>query len=167
MSQSNELFNIAIATIFAREVLEGAIIIGNYRTAIIKSDKWKNEEQRQIALSAVTKWALIAAAGAVAVVVAVAIPLGLLSQELDERVVEIIEGVSKVVAAVCILQLTLNIPVWLDLYEKVPLLPCRKNVPSYANHSLDEAENAPVSLKEISFNVRWNLWREIAECGVF
>ena len=103
-------------------MLEGANIIGNYRTAIIKSDKWKNEEHRQIALSAVTKWALIAAAGAVAVVVAVAIPLGLLSQELDERVVEIIEGVSKVVAAVCILQLTLKIPVWLDLYEK----PCKK-----------------------------------------
>ena len=106
----------AIAIIFACEVLEGANIIGNYRTAIIKSYKWKNEEHRQIALSAVTKWALIAAAGAVAVVVAVAIPLGLLSQELDERVVEIIEGVSKVVAAVCILQLTLKIPVWLDLY---------------------------------------------------
>jgi len=167
MSQPNEIFNIAIATIFAREVLEGAIIIGNYRTAIIKSDKWKSEEQRQAALAAVTKWAWIAAIAAVAVVIAVAIPLGILSQELDDRVVEIIEGVSKVVAAVCILQLSLKIPVWLDLYEKVPLMPCRKKVPSYANHSLDSDDKAPVSLKEIRFNVTWNLWREIAECGVF
>ena len=64
----------------------------------------------------ITKSALIAAAIAVLVVLAVAIPLAVLSQDLDARAAEIIEGVSKVVAEICILQLSLKIPKWLGIY---------------------------------------------------
>jgi len=164
----SSVFNIAIATIFAREFLEGIVIIGNYRTAINKSEHWKNPEEKKKALREVTKSAAFAALVAILIVVVVAVILGLLATELDDRVVEIIEGVSKIVAAVCILQLSLKIPTWLGLYEKVSILPCRKKVTTFANHSLEEhAEKEVMTLKEIRFNVAWNIWREVAECGIF
>ena len=162
------IFNVAIATIFAREFLEAAVIIGNYRTAINKSEHWKSPEDQKIALKEVTKSAAVAALVAILVVIAVAIPLAILGTELDDRVVEIIEGTSKIVAAICILQLSLKIPVWLGVYAKVPILPCRQKVPAFANHSLDEHEESEIlSIKEIRFNVAWNIWREVAECGIF
>lgn len=156
------LFDVAIATIFAREFLEGAIIIGNYRTVIKKSNSYESEDERKRALREVTKWATIATIVAILVVLAIAIPLALLSKDLDESIVEIIEGVSKVVAAVCILQLSVKIPVWLNVYEKVSILPCKKKTPT-----LEDDNEVPVSFSEIRFNVSWNLWREVAECGVF
>ena len=167
---TNAYFNVAIATIFAREFLEGSIIIGQYRTVIMKSDHWESPQHKKQALLEVTKSAAIAAAVAVLVVIAVAIPLGILSSELNEHVVEIIEGVSKIVAAVAIMQLSLKIPVWLGLYEKVPILPWRKHVPYFANHSMEDGKESQVvgmTLKEIRFNVSWNIWREVAETGVF
>eukprot|EP00586_Coscinodiscus_wailesii_P018984 CAMPEP_0172518744 /NCGR_PEP_ID=MMETSP1066-20121228/290998_1 /TAXON_ID=671091 /ORGANISM="Coscinodiscus wailesii, Strain CCMP2513" /LENGTH=376 /DNA_ID=CAMNT_0013301187 /DNA_START=75 /DNA_END=1205 /DNA_ORIENTATION=+ len=191
---SSGLLDVGVATIFAREFLEAFIITGNYRTVIQKNERYTDEE-RNIRLKAVTKWALIASFVAILVVLAVAIPLGMLSQQLDKAVVEIIEGVSKVIAAVCILQFSVKIPVWLGVYEKVPLLPWRKTAvcilqfsvkipvwlgvyekvplrpwrkksPTVANDELDDKEG-DVTLSEIRFNVSWNIWREIAECGVF
>lgn len=165
---SDDIFNVAIATIFAREVLEGAIIVGQYRTVIHKSDHW-DDEFKQKALKTVTYSALFATALAVLVVLAVAIPLGVLSQDLDERTVEIIEGTSKLVAAICILQLSLKMPFWLGLYEKVPLLP-KKRVMLWCNASYQDKtseKDVGLTLAEIRFNVTWNLWREVAECGVF
>jgi len=158
---TNSLFNIAIATIFAREVLEGAIIIGQYRTVIQKSLHWDDDFKAK-ALKTVTYSALFATLVAIIVVLAVAIPLGILSQDLDERTVEIIEGVSKVVAAICILQLSLKMPYWLGLYEKVPLLP-KKHISTWCNGSYverEEEKDVGLTLTEIRFNVAWNIWRE-------
>ena len=143
------LFDMGVATIFAREFLEAAIIIGNYRTVILKSKEWEGERQQE-AFRAIKKATIYAVLLAIVVVLAVAIPLGVLSNELDGRVVEIIEGVSKVVAAICILQLSLKIPGWLGVYAR----------------KKGEVE-VGVTLKEIRFNVSWNIWREAAECGVF
>mmetsp|Transcript_11019 Transcript_11019/g.15892 ORF Transcript_11019/g.15892 Transcript_11019/m.15892 type:complete len:342 (-) Transcript_11019:56-1081(-) len=168
VSYENTIFNIAIATIFARELLEGAVIIGNYRAAIDKSEHWKCSEDQQRALREVTKSAVFAALVAIIVVIAIAVPLSILGTTLDPHVVAIIEGSSKIIAAVCIMQLSLKIPMWLGIYEKVPLLPCRKKLPTFANHSLDEHEESEIlTIKEIRFNVAWNIWREVAECGLF
>jgi high-affinity iron transporter len=93
------LFNVAIATIFAREVLEGAIIILNYRTVIQRNEEW-DEETRKKALKNVTYSASIASFVAILVVLALAIPLGVLSKDLNEQTIEIIEGVSKIVASI-------------------------------------------------------------------
>ena len=102
------------------------------------------------------------------------------SNELDNRVVEIIEGVSKVVAAVCIVQLSVKIPVWLGIYWKVSIFPWKnkgKNItgneklPEVDGDEMEETEEAinedKLSFAELRFNVAWNLWRECAECGVF
>lgn len=164
---SNALFNVAIATIFAREFLEGAIIIGQYRTVIKRNDKW-DEETKTLALKTVTRWASIASLFAILVVLAVAIPLGVLSKDLDEKVVEIIEGFSKVVASVCIVQLSVKIPQWLGIYGKVSIFPWKNQakMQGAGDHGIEDAVNR-LSFNELRFNVAWNIWREVAECGVF
>lgn len=150
----NKIFDVAICTIFAREFLEGAIIIGQYRTILQKSPDWnKDEEKLKAGLRAIRNSALLATFVAILVIIAVAVPLGLLSQQLDEKTADIIEGVSKIVAAICILQLSLKIPKWLGVY-----------------HSRKMGADGIViglSMKSIKFNVAWNIWREVAECGVF
>lgn len=97
--------------------------------------------------------ALAAAAVAILVVIIVAIPLVVLSREIDDRIVEIIEGISKLVAALCILQLSLKMPKWLGLYKSTKA--------GKVQVGLD------LTVKSIRFNVSWNIWREVAECGIF
>ena len=97
--------------------------------------------------------AAFAAALAVLVVVAVAIPLAVLSHEFDEETAEIIEGISKVVAAICIVQLSTKMPKWLGFYK---------------NKKAGKVQpDMDITIASIGFNVMWNIWREIAECGVF
>jgi hypothetical protein len=103
-------------------------------------------------LKAVNMAALFAIALAFLVIAIAAIPLALLSRELDPRVVEFIEGVSKLVAAVCVLQLSLKIPKFLGVY------PSKKG---------EDGLTVGLSIKSIKFNVAWNIWREVAECGAF
>lgn len=143
------LWDIGIATIFAREFLEASIIIGQYRTVIKKSDSWKPEDQ-PAALKAVNQAATVAFIVAFILCVCTIIPLAVLSNDMDDKTADIIEGVSKVVAAVCILQLSLKIPKFMGFY------PSKK-----------EEKNAGETIKGIRFNVAWNIWREMAECGVF
>ena len=168
MSSNDEsLFNIAIATIFAREMLEGSLIVINYRSCIIMTAV--DEETKKEQLRAVTVAALFAAFVAILVIIAAASPLWVLSNELDPNVEDMIEGVAKVVGAVAVLQLSLKIPVWLGLYKKIPLLPWRKHVVRWCNGSLEEKKEQDIgpTVREIRFNVAWNIWREVAECGAF
>jgi high-affinity iron transporter len=170
LSGFHSYFDAAIASIFAREFIEGAVIIVNYRTVIRNAEHWSNAEEKKRALREVTVSAAMASFVAIVMVAILAVVLGILSSHLSERVVLIVEGVSKLIAAVAILQLSIKIPVWLGIYENVSILPCRQRPNSFANHSLDESakvEVATITLGEIRFNVAWNIWREVAECGVF
>ncbi|KAL3816989.1 hypothetical protein ACHAXA_010109 [Cyclostephanos tholiformis] len=148
----SDLFDGAIMTIFARELLEATVIIGQYRTVLFRSDDWQDPARQKEGLRAITVSALLAALVALIVTVCVAVPLAVLSRELDDRVVEIIEGISKLVAAVCILQLSLKIPKFLGVY---------------ASKKGEDGATIGLSLKSIRFNVAWNIWRELAEIGVF
>mmetsp|Transcript_3344 Transcript_3344/g.7195 ORF Transcript_3344/g.7195 Transcript_3344/m.7195 type:complete len:366 (-) Transcript_3344:1468-2565(-) len=157
------LFDFAVITIFARETLEGGIIIGEYRTVIMRTN-WENSSTTQkTALRAVTVSSHLAALVAVVVCAAVAIPLALLSLDFDPSTAKIIEGVSKIVAAICLLQLSMKMPKFFGLYySKAQLKRIRNNNP------LDETmDSQGMSLRSIRFNVAWNIWREVAECGVF
>jgi len=146
------IFNIAIATIFAREVLEGAIVIGQYRTVLLRSPEWQDEERLKAGLKAITNAAIISSLVALLVIVAIALPIALVSDQISDQAIQIIEGVSKVVAAICILGLSIKIPKWLGIYES-----------KKAKQELEEG----LTLKSIRFNVSWNIWREVAETGVF
>ena len=148
----SDLLDIAIMTIFAREMLEGTVIMGQYRTVIKRSPEWEEPERQKEGLRAVNMAALFACILALVTIAIVAIPLALLSKNLDPRVVEFIEGVSKLVAAVCVLQLSLKIPKFLGVY------PSKKG---------EDGLTVGLSLKSIRFNVAWNIWREVAECGAF
>jgi len=148
----SDLFNGAIMTIFAREFLEATVIIGQYRTVLLRSDDWQDPDRQKQGLKAITVSALLAALVAIIVTMCVAIPLAVLSRDLDETAAIIIEGVSKIVAAICILQLSLKIPKFLGVY---------------ASKKGEDGVSIGLSLKSIRFNVAWNIWREIAEIGVF
>lgn len=148
----SDLINGAIITIFAREMLEGTVIVGQYRTVVMRSPDWQDPERQKQGLKAINMAALFAAVLAIVVCTAVTIPLALLSREFDENIGIIIEGVSKVIAAICVLQLSLKIPKFLGVY------PSKKDA---------DGKEIGLSIKSIHFNVAWNLWREIAECGVF
>lgn len=142
------LFDAGIATIFAREQLEACIIIGQYRMVVMRSD-W-DEARKKAALKAIWVAAGFAGAAAVFVIMCVAIPIKLLGNDFEDSTAKVIEGISKVIAAVCILQLSLKLPGWLGAYET------------------EEADvKLGLTLREMRFNVAWNIWREIAELGVF
>jgi len=142
------LFDLAVAVIVAREFLEAAVIVGSYKNIILRTSD--TLEEQRLRLKIVNQSTFIAAVSALFVVACVAIPLGLLSRKIDTRVVAIIEGVSKLIAAIFIAQLSLKVPVWLDIYKKS-----------------EENFNMGSSIKEMRFNIIWNIWREVAECGVF
>jgi high-affinity iron transporter len=148
-----DLFDIAVCTIFAREFMEGAVIIGEYRTVIQRSELTEDGPTKERMLREVSLSAAFAAFLAVLVVAIVAIPLAVLSKDFDDKTGTIIEGISKVVAAVCILQLSLKMPKWLGFYK------------SKKNGKI--IEGCDLSIRSIRFNVAWNVWREVAECGVF
>jgi len=177
------LFDFAVTTIFAREFLEGAIIIGEYRTIVLQQRPQSNNEEEEAPadleenvadgdelessnekkrnltedqrekLRLIWISALVATALALVVIAAIAIPLAILSSNFDNSTSKIIEGVSKIVAGICLLQLSLKIPKFLGLY-----LSCKPK---------KEGQEEGLSLREIKFNVTWNIWREVAECGVF
>lgn len=146
-------FNIGIASIFAREVLEGSIIIINYRTIIRKSSVWEGEAEK-VALRTVTRWSIYAALVAVLCILIFALTVRFVTKKLNDNIGFIIEGISKIVAAVCVLQISLKVPTWLGVYPK-------------KHGNLDDNFEVGITLAEIKFNVSWNLWREVAECGVF
>jgi high-affinity iron transporter len=147
------LVDIAIATIFAREILEGCIIIGQYRTVIQKSPDFQDPDKQKTALRAVTMAAAWASLCAVVVAASVAVGLYFAGKNFNNYTAEIIEGVSKVIAAYCVLTLSGKVPKWLGLYAD------KKANKDGIVEGLDT--------KSIKFNVAWNLWREVAECGVF
>jgi len=146
---ATSIFNIAIASIFAREILEGSIIIINYRTVIKRSRDWVGERETA-AVNTVTRWSIYAVIVAILCILAVALPLQFLSKNFEKKYALIIEAISKIVAAICILQISLKIPTWLGVYPK----------------KSGEVE-VGITLREIKFNISWNLWREVAECGIF
>jgi high-affinity iron transporter len=146
-------FDFAVTTIFAREVLEASIIIGEYRTIILRCEQWPEGMTQRDALRSVTLSSLVAAICALFVCIAIAFPLALLSQDFEAKTVKVIEGVSKIVAAICILQLSLKLPKWLSVYA--------------SNKRSSTSAIAGLTLRSIRFNVAWNIWREVAECGVF
>lgn len=162
-----DLLDFAVITIFAREVLEGGIIIGEYRTVILRS-KWDERANmtQQEALRTVTLSAVAAAAFALVMCAAIAIPLAILSKDFNDKTAMVIEGASKIVAAICILGLSLKMPKFFGLYYSKSLVRKRKGGTSESDANSHENDHG-LTRRSIRFNVAWNIWREVAECGVF
>jgi high-affinity iron transporter len=150
-----DLFDFAVATIFAREFLEGAIIMGEYRMIVIRGDSLQAGIRKDDALREIYKAALFGAILALLVIAVIATVLGILSNSFDSTASNIIEGISKIVAAVCLLGLALKLPKWLGV------LGSSKKNPENGE------ESEGLTIRSIRFNVAWNIWREVAECGVF
>jgi high-affinity iron transporter len=152
------LFDFAVITIFARECLEGGIIFGEYRTIVLRSDSLATGIRKDDALFAISISAVIAAAFAVIVIAATAITLAILSSDFDDTTAKIIEGICKIVAAISVMQLSLKIPKWFGVYGRKAIA-TREGGTRLSQDGL--------TLRSIRFNVALNIWREVAECGVF
>jgi high-affinity iron transporter len=177
----SDLFDFAMITIFAREFLEGSIIIGEYRTIVVRSDEnnlsFAPGVTKDDALNAITIATLAATALALFVIACVAIPLAILSSTFDPNTGYIIEGVSKIVAALSLLQLSLKIPKLFGIYarrnsSKGRLFAKQSNRRMNLEKEDDEVNENPefpvgLTLRSIRFNVAWNIWREVAEIGAF
>ena len=223
----SHLLDAAIITIFARETLEGGIIIGEYRTVILRSNDWEGastninnndgsddgnrvggvqqnddddeapsstrrsrrvattptqqQQQQQEALQAVTVAAVGAASLALLICCSVAIPLAILSKNFNNRAALLIEGISKIVASICILQLSLKLPKFFGLYtsKKKNKQKQQQQEQQQKNNKKEEKDGdedgddvgdeeiTTLSIPSIRFNVAWNICREVAECGVF
>lgn len=152
----SDLFDFAVTTIFAREVLEGSIIIGEYRIIVLRGEKLQAGVRKEDALREITLSALFATALALLVIAAIAIPLAVLSSTFNSKASNIIEGISKIVASICLLGLSLKLPKFLGVYGST-------------KHRDDDGEENEenLTIRSIRFNVAWNIWREVAECGVF
>ena len=120
---------------------------------IFKSPDFQDPEKQRVALRAVNVSALWASIAAVILAAAVTIGLYFAGKDFNNYTAEIIEGISKLIAAVCVLQLSGKVPKWLGLYAN-------------AKENADGVVEG-LDTKSIKFNVAWNLWREVAECGVF
>jgi hypothetical protein len=216
-----ELFDFAVITIFAREFLEGSIILGEYRTIIQRGgqDMLEDGVTQARALRAINMAAWVAIATALVMIAAIAIPLWALSRNFDDSTSKIIEGISKMVAGVCLLQLSLKLPKFLGVYgstkhakaspkgtrvckhkdtdgtavsrspssdvaenegdaktqagntqvtlstvenpedaSRQSQLPSELKAP--ADESIREEIGTKLSLRNMRFNVAWNIWRE-------
>ena len=151
--------NLPIAMIFAREVLEAAVIYSSYRTAVNKSDFVPDIDKKGY-IKAIN----LSAAGGIALGATIATAIGLGTyyggKDFDsiENGVEIAEGVSKLVAAFFVAHFSVEIPKWLGLGR--------------SHHDQDDAnriqnESGLMSRKMVSANVFWNLLREFGEIGIF
>ena len=155
-------------------------------TSITRRQQQRPPTQKQ-ALRAVTVSALLAAFVAIIVCAAIAIPLAILSRDFNNQTAQAIEGVSKIVASICLLQLSLKMPKFFGLYyskSQIKNKQKKNNQKKRKNHEQttattidrddvdyddddDDDDETTLSLRSIRFNVAWNIWREVAECGVF
>jgi high-affinity iron transporter len=152
-------FDFAVTTVFARECMEGAIIIGEFRAIIMRGEDNALAPgiTKTKALSEVKLAAIGASAFALVVLLCVAIPLEVLSATFRSPTAEIIEGTSKIVAGISLLHVSLKLPKMLGVYGS------HKKRPDTG----EAGEASGLTLRSIRFNVAWNIWREVAECGVF
>jgi len=143
------VFDVAIAAIFARELAEAMVIIGQHLSVVSRNVAFTEAEKRT-AVRRIWIASTLAAVLAILTVLAAGIGLSQLHQEIDDGIIAIIEGVSKLVACICIGQFSLKIPKWFGIYAQSP-----------------KEKDILKSGWALGLNVAWNIWREIAEIGVF
>lgn len=101
------------------------------------------------------------------------IALGAANKNFSMVAAEIIEGVSKVVAAFAILLLSLKVPKWLGLYDATPDVEAEEHakqgafIAAWVGCIKMFDPNDPLEPSALKFNVGWNIWREMAEIGAF
>jgi high-affinity iron transporter len=155
--QDSELWTLSMTVIFAREFVEAFVIIGNYRR-LVQTSSWSAERKQE---GIKTIW--LASGGALSVafimILVTAVVLSQARKEVDGNTIAIIEGVSKVVASFTIATICLKIPKWFQAYGA--------GIVVSKKMTLAKASMDVLTLSELRFNVAWNIWREMAEIGIF
>ena len=194
-SAQNGLVNSAIACIIAREVIEAITFIVSHIGAVVKNPNM-TPEQRSYYLKRLVPAVLGGFLGGIVVTVCVAVPLAHLAALLNvQDGVDIGEGVSKTVASIFVVDMTIKLPVWFGIsnYRKpiktpavedaeptrttsssgagIPddagaVVPADAETPAKAAVSERDATHGLASAQIMALSLLWNTWREACEGGL-
>jgi hypothetical protein len=145
-------FNFTIMAIFAWLVPAVGIEMGNYRTALRNSPNWKREAKLELGLSAVHKAGGLAILAALVAIIDMAVLIALLTQDLDNRMYSVLQGLSRLFGALVIYVISIMSPKWFGVYYYK------------ANTYMATVGN---STKVVRFNVSWGVLRQFGRCGFF
>lgn len=141
----------AMLSIFAMLVPQLSIEIAEFRVQLATS--WNEDADKlKEGLSAISRYSCIAIVVAVLVNVGTAAAVALTTQHLDERMLAIITGLSRLLAAVYSFFISVKVPKWLGVY-----------------HTTKSLHGSQVGrcLRELKFNLVWNLWGHFTEVYFF
>eukprot|EP00899_Mesostigma_viride_P012255 jgi/Mesvir1/2102/Mv16633-RA.1 len=141
VDSGGKIVDVAIVSIFLREVMEGALLWNSSRLPIVRSDL--EESEKTVLKRAMDRAAI--GAFLFALVLGIAIDCGayFAGQGLGHEGVEIAEGISKLIACGFVAQISLKLPFLLGIYPKPP----KKKV-----------KEIPYEQKNPIAKVRHNVW---------
>ena len=142
----------AVSALIARELFEGAMFITTHVGVVVKNTILTDEEKRSYLNQL---YIGIASGLLIGVVISIAVGFSLAAalNQIDraDYGVEIGEGLSKVIAAIFVIDLCFKIPKWFEISNYVP----------------SEDERIQVSNKVfLSSSLFWNILRETCEAGI-
>jgi len=155
----------SIACIVAREFLEGTMFVTSHFGAVLKSEKLEQQDKVEY-----YKRLTIFSAGGLLCGLAVSLGVGFgLKSAFEsgrgfeaEVGMEAGEGVSKLIGAILVCKMMFKMPKWFGIsnYGRV------ENQDYVVPNTLAPSDSLD-SKEQMGFNLFWNIFREMAECGCF
>jgi hypothetical protein len=158
-------FNFTIMAIFAWLVPTVGIEMGKYRSALLTSPDWNNNNNKQqagetnkleLGLRAVRNAGGLAIVVALVVIIDLSILISLLTQDLDNRMYSILhQGLSRLFGALVMYVISIMSPKWFGVYFYK------------ATYNHNHMVTVGKSLQVVRFNVAWGILRQFGRCGFF
>lgn len=135
----------AIITVFAWIVPHIGIEISEYCRTV--KTEWTGDELSKV-LRVIAVHAIVAMVVGSLLIAAAATVIALLTAQTDSRMLSLLTGMSRIVAAIMLMLISYKIPKWLGVY------PSRKR-----------EQGSPIgsTLHVLAFNVRWSIWRQLGK----
>eukprot|EP00899_Mesostigma_viride_P012266 jgi/Mesvir1/2103/Mv16634-RA.1 len=170
VSKTAKIVDVAIVSIFLREVMEGVLLWNSSRLPIARSDL--EEDEKNLLKKAMDRAAI--GAFLVALVFGIAIDCGAFfaGQGLGHEGIEIAEGISKLIACGFVAQISLKLPFLLGIYPK-PIKKEKKVVPYEEMGPIAKVRHSIWAwvLKYMKHPdavlLAWNIFRETMELAFF
>jgi hypothetical protein len=152
-------FNFTIMAIFAWLVPTVGIELRKYQSALMNSPDWnKGEEDKaklELGLSAVRNVGGLAILAAFVIIIDLAVLISLLTQDLDNRMYSILQGLSRLFGALVIYVISIMSSKWFGVYFYK------------AEFQNKHMVTIGKSTKVVRFNVSWGVLRQFGRCGFF
>jgi hypothetical protein len=139
-----KIFDFAIFTTFAWLVPHVSIQIAGWRQTLKDSPDWVDERFDE-GKKAVTRASFEACVFWILCIIATSVPIEILTEHLDPRMFDIIDGLGRIFAAIVTLIVSFKVPKWIGFYYSGTRTLCLENVGK--------------SIKALRFNVHWSIGR--------